>query len=279
MTDNQQSTASDPASAAHPFNDLRTASGTVRRGGGAHRMPAPPTALKGRAAVVAVAAGAAAAAGHTVTQDTSADTTSADQIALAAGTSVQLPDGLELPGLTETDDSGATVVVLPDLADPQEIGEFADQVAKGAEAELQRALNVPRPGAIAKPTSGVLTSPYGARWGTIHGGLDIANSTGTPIHTVADGEVIDAGPAAGFGQWVRVRHDDGTVTVYGHVETIDVSVGQRVAAGQQIATMGSRGFSTGPHLHFEVWENNGTDRVDPQPWLAARGIDANSLAH
>ena len=73
------------------------------------------------------------------------------------------------------------------------------------------------------------------------------------------------------GNWVRLRHEDGTITVYGHMETIDVAVGDKVHAGQKIAGMGSRGFSTGSHLHFEVHPNGG-DAVDPAPWLAERGI-------
>ena len=87
-----------------------------------------------------------------------------------------------------------------------------------------------------------------------------------------DGTVIDSGPASGYGQWIRIRHDDGAISVYGHMETLDVSVGERVVAGQKIAGMGNRGFSTGPHLHFEI-HPDGQSAVDPVPWLAARGIN------
>lgn len=125
---------------------------------------------------------------------------------------------------------------------------------------------------VAQPTVGTLTSGFGARWGSMHAGIDIANSVGTPIVAVADGTVIDAGPADGYGQWVRVRHtSDGTVSVYGHVETIETSVGAQVAAGQLIATMGNRGQSTGPHLHLQI-EPAGSGPVDPQAWLAERGV-------
>jgi murein DD-endopeptidase MepM/ murein hydrolase activator NlpD len=127
------------------------------------------------------------------------------------------------------------------------------------------------------PTKGIFTSGFGYRWGVLHAGIDIANSIGTPILAVADGVVIDAGPAAGFGMWVVLRHADGTTTVYGHVNTINVSKGQRVMAGDQIATMGNRGNSTGPHLHFEV-HLNGTNKVDPLPWLAARGLSVGRYA-
>ena len=111
------------------------------------------------------------------------------------------------------------------------------------------------------------------RGGAFHYGVDIANRMGTPERAVADGTVIQAGPASGFGLWVRIRHDDGTVTVYGHMDRILVSQGQRVGAGQQIATMGARGQATGPHLHFEVWAGGSqSNKINPLPWLAARGI-------
>ncbi|GAB1510181.1 M23 family metallopeptidase [Actinophytocola sp. KF-1] len=125
-------------------------------------------------------------------------------------------------------------------------------------------------GGVARPAAGTLTSTYGARWGTIHYGIDIANSIGTPIFSAMAGEVIDSGPASGFGLWVRVGHDNGLITVYGHINESLVSVGQRVAAGEQIATMGNRGQSTGPHLHFEVHE--GGNKIDPLPWLRSHGV-------
>jgi len=140
---------------------------------------------------------------------------------------------------------------------------FAEQRAE-REARLQRPLYV-------MPTRGILTSEFGYRWGALHSGIDIANAIGTPIYAVADGVVIAAGPVAGFGIWVKLRHPDGTVTLYGHLNSTTVSVGERVMAGDQIATMGNTGNSTGPHLHLEV-HANGTDRVDPARWLALRGV-------
>lgn len=124
---------------------------------------------------------------------------------------------------------------------------------------------------VARPAEGTFTSGFGTRWGTFHAGIDIANAEGTPIYAAMAGTVIDSGPASGFGQWIRIQHDDGTITVYGHMSTLGVSVGERVKAGQYIAGMGSMGFSTGSHLHFEVHPGGGA-AVDPQPWLAARGI-------
>ncbi|WP_295628149.1 M23 family metallopeptidase [uncultured Corynebacterium sp.] len=123
----------------------------------------------------------------------------------------------------------------------------------------------------AKPAEGSLTSGYGPRWGAMHNGIDIANGIGTPIHAVMGGVVTDSGPASGYGNWIRVKHNDGSVSVYGHMETLAVSVGQTVTAGQYIAGMGNQGHSTGSHLHFEI-HPNGSTPVDPQEWLAARGI-------
>lgn len=126
-------------------------------------------------------------------------------------------------------------------------------------------------GGVALPASGAFTSGFGPRWGSFHSGVDIANGLGTPIYAAMAGTVIDSGPASGYGNWIRIRHDDGSITVYGHMQTLAVSVGQRVAAGEYIAGMGSMGFSTGSHLHFEIWPD-GVNAADPQAWLAARGI-------
>ena len=129
---------------------------------------------------------------------------------------------------------------------------------------------VPGIGGLVGPARGVFTSGFGSRWGTFHNGIDIAGPIGTPIYAVANGTVIDAGPAQGFGLWVRIRHDDGSITVYGHMYDFFVSVGERVPAGMQIARMGNRGDSTGPHLHFEVIVDG--RHVDPQRWLARHGV-------
>ncbi|MPZ86306.1 MAG: peptidoglycan DD-metalloendopeptidase family protein [Actinophytocola sp.] len=129
------------------------------------------------------------------------------------------------------------------------------------------------PGRYATPVDGRVTSGFGPRWGTTHYGIDIAAPLGTPIRAVTDATVIEAGPASGFGLWMRLHHRDGTVTVYGHINTIDRPRGAHVAAGERIATVGARGEATGPHLHFEVWPHGDrTARVDPQPWLAQHGI-------
>ncbi|SFF11966.1 M23 family metallopeptidase [Blastococcus tunisiensis] len=127
-------------------------------------------------------------------------------------------------------------------------------------------------GAVA-PTSGRVTSCYGSRWGTLHAGIDIAAPIGTPVYTPEDGIVLQAGPASGFGLAVAVQHGDGAITLYGHVNQMFVSAGQVVQAGHQIAEVGNRGQSTGPHLHFEVHTGGlYANRGNPVPWLSSRGI-------
>lgn len=127
------------------------------------------------------------------------------------------------------------------------------------------------PAPAVRPVAGVVSSNYGSRWGTMHYGVDFADALGAPIKSVAGGTVIEAGPASGFGMWVRVLHDDGTTGVYGHVNDIYVTQGQRVNAGDVIATVGNRGQSTGPHLHLEIWDQGG-NKIDPMSWMASKGV-------
>jgi murein DD-endopeptidase MepM/ murein hydrolase activator NlpD len=124
------------------------------------------------------------------------------------------------------------------------------------------------------PAAGYTSSCYGARWGVTHFGIDIAAPIGTPIYAASSGVVQRAGPATGFGLAVYIRGDDGAVTVYGHMNTYSVGAGERVVAGEQIATVGARGQATGPHLHFEVHPNGAlySGAVNPAPWLRARGV-------
>lgn len=170
-----------------------------------------------------------------------------------------LPGGIEVP----------PVAPLPDL------GTAVQQWTSG-----QPWLNsvTPNKQRTVQPVSGTLTSDFGPRWGAFHGGLDVAAPIGTPILSAEDGMVVDAGPASGYGLWVKVHHDDGSTAVYGHVNEFLVHAGQRVSAGQQIATVGNRGESTGPHVHFEVWDPSGA-KIDPSGWLRNRGVVANWVDH
>ena len=123
------------------------------------------------------------------------------------------------------------------------------------------------------PLRGTLTTAFTMRWGQMHWGIDIAAPMMTPEYAAAAGTVLRAGPASGYGNVIYIQHVNGDVTVYGHMEEVLVTAGQTVRSGELIARVGSRGFSTGPHLHFEVWAGGlDGDRVDPVAWLAEQGI-------
>ena len=90
---------------------------------------------------------------------------------------------------------------------------------------------------------------YGSDW---HPGIDIGNYYGAPVYAAASGYVAMAGWMRGYGRYIEINHDYGYVTVYGHMSSIIVEAGEYVTKGQIIAYVGSSGYSTGPHLHFEI---------------------------
>ncbi|HEY0638632.1 MAG TPA: M23 family metallopeptidase [Pseudonocardiaceae bacterium] len=201
-------------------------------------------------------------------QSSDGTTSALDGIAPLAGDNVQTTFGIG--GGTTAEDMLRPQVLAYAKTDTTQV----QSLAKGERIGVERAAReaeARRP-LYALPTVGTFTSGYGARWGTTHWGIDIANRIGTPIVSAADGVVVETGPASGFGLWVRVQHNDGTITVYGHIDRSLVHKGQQVKAGEQIATMGNRGQSTGPHLHFEVWNPNGA-KINPVTWLRNKGLD------
>jgi hypothetical protein len=120
------------------------------------------------------------------------------------------------------------------------------------------------------PAAGRITQ----EWHGGHDGIDIGNNFGTPIYSVGPGRVTHSGDddPGGYGSYINILHDDGSMTQYGHMQRRLVSEGQRVNAGQQIAEMGSRGSSTGPHLHLRTYARNGDARgINPRSYLSARG--------
>jgi hypothetical protein len=129
------------------------------------------------------------------------------------------------------------------------------------------------------PTEGPLTSGFGQRDGPtgggvrLHAGLDLAPGCDAPIVAASAGVVVRAGVASGYGNLVVVDHGGGLVTRYAHMEDDDllVVVGQPVVAGQQVARVGTKGDSTGCHLHFEVLVDGVP--TDPSAFLAQQGLD------
>jgi murein DD-endopeptidase MepM/ murein hydrolase activator NlpD len=121
------------------------------------------------------------------------------------------------------------------------------------------------------PVAGRPSSGYGLRSDPIHGGtvnhpgFDLAAASGTEVTAAASGTVVHAGPAGTYGNLVTLRHDNGFETRYAHLSAVDVKVGDVVDAGADLGKVGTTGYSTGPHLHFEVRHDGKT--IDPAPLL------------
>ncbi|MHB8279607.1 MAG: M23 family metallopeptidase, partial [Candidatus Humimicrobiaceae bacterium] len=121
------------------------------------------------------------------------------------------------------------------------------------------------------PTQGIVTSEFGEiRQNHKHNGIDIANTEGTPIYATADGTVIAVGSSGNFGKRIMIYHGtdesgETYVTIYAHLSQFSVSVGDKVTQGTLIALMGNTGYSTGPHLHYEIRVNGSS--INPRDFL------------
>lgn len=128
---------------------------------------------------------------------------------------------------------------------------------------------------ICVPTKGTVTSEFGPRIHPIfktegfHTGIDIASKLGTPITSAFSGVVYEVGQSEAYGNYVIMKHSDSLFTFYGHCDSVKVEKSMVIRAGEIIAYMGSTGYSTGPHLHFEIRINGKS--VDPA--YALKGID------
>ncbi len=121
------------------------------------------------------------------------------------------------------------------------------------------------------PVRGWITSGYGRRISpftgesSLHQGIDLASPVGTPIYAPADGVVIFVGAKEGYGNFIMIAHGYGIISRYGHNAENLVQIGQRIKRGEQIATVGMTGQTTGPHLHYEVVLNGMT--ANPQKFI------------
>lgn len=114
---------------------------------------------------------------------------------------------------------------------------------------------------------GMRKSPTTGTW-ELHDGVDIAGGVGTPIYAPAPGRVVKVSYSPiGYGNHLMIQHGYGYITLFGHCSKIFVKPGAEVSAGQLIAHVGATGNVTGPHLHYEVWNNDGT-KFDPDEFLA-----------
>lgn len=130
----------------------------------------------------------------------------------------------------------------------------------------QSTIPAAKPGLLDWPAKGRLSQGYGSTsstgfindYYTFHNGVDIANAIGTPVYAPADGKIAATGNDGqyAYGKWIAINHENGLVTLYGHLSLQLVSTGTSVKRGQKIGYIGSTGFSTGPHLHFTVYATN-----------------------
>ncbi|MEU6369175.1 M23 family metallopeptidase [Streptomyces sp. NPDC046931] len=115
----------------------------------------------------------------------------------------------------------------------------------------------------------------GSLWSSgTHTGIDFHAATGTPVHAVGSGTVVEIGWGGAYGNQIVIKMNDGTYTQYGHLSSIGVSVGQSVTPGRQIGLSGATGNTTGPHLHFEARTSQeyGSD-IDPVAYLRSHGVN------
>ncbi len=268
-TTDESDTATDEAGAE------RCSVPVVVAGHGRHRA-----ALARRRPAVFLAAALVTAAGLGVLTGGETEAQAQAEPAPPVSESVSVARALGIEGTTPAvpvpvEAEAAQLAELASSRADRDLERFAAAVAQSEADQLtQLAIaEAARPDAVLPVQGARLTSGFGARWGTLHAGIDLAAPMLTPEYAAMDGVVLEAGPASGYGNAVYIQHENGDVTVYGHMETILVEAGQVVRAGDTIALLGNRGQSTGPHLHFEVHVGglNGT-KVDPIPWLRERGV-------
>jgi murein DD-endopeptidase MepM/ murein hydrolase activator NlpD len=189
------------------------------------------------------------------------------QISYVEDMSKELARNAKMEHSPETDElvgigGPETVVALDKAADhlEREVRHISDRL----HSDVLRLASIPR----GLPVNGYITDGFGMRRNPfngegreVHEGLDIAVDFGTPVTATADGLVIYAAPHAGYGNLVIVYHSNGITSRYGHLSRISVEAGQRVRRSDQVGNVGSTGRSTGPHVHYEIREND--QSVDP----------------
>jgi murein DD-endopeptidase MepM/ murein hydrolase activator NlpD len=201
-------------------------------------------------------------------------------VALGAGSALPAPTGDQAVAALGAKDGGAV-----DAFTGQTTGEQPGQLAADRQRTLSaRASRAQRRTGVGDPTrlpewvvpaNGPLSSLFGARWGTHHYGIDIAAPYGSTVRAASAGKVVRAGWYGGYGMIVIIDHGNGVTTRYGHNSQLLVEEGDVVEAGQPISKVGSTGYSTGPHCHFEVRIDD--KPLDPIPFMRDRGIDFSKV--
>jgi murein DD-endopeptidase MepM/ murein hydrolase activator NlpD len=178
---------------------------------------------------------------------------------------------------TEQQREVKTAAVSARIIQAQRIARSAERSSVAKKASVAAALRKAEAARKARerwimPIKGaVFTSGFGWRWGRMHEGDDFGTPVGTPLASMSTGTVLFAGWEGGYGNKVEIQYWDGTVSVYGHMSQISVSVGDSVSRGDIVGLSGNTGHSTGPHLHLEIHPGGGA-AIDPAPWLHDHGL-------
>lgn len=180
----------------------------------------------------------------------------------------------DLAGEARTVIAGATATATETATEAQAAADRDAAAKAAATAETQRQQAIAAAHRWVSPVAGyTLTSGFGFRWGKMHPAQDLACPPGSAVHALSSGTVVFAGwSTEGYGNFVKIRYWDGTVSWMAHNSRLIVSVGDQVSPGQLVAYSGSTGHSTGPHVHLEIHPDGGAP-VPPLPWLAAHGVD------
>ncbi|MDI2128966.1 peptidoglycan DD-metalloendopeptidase family protein, partial [Yinghuangia seranimata] len=193
---------------------------------------------------------------------------------LALGTTVVAPAPTQQAPAKQTED--AKPAPAP-KADTSAATAKAAPAKSSTKADTSGASETASASGYVRPVPGAAHHNYGNQgslWSHGHTGDDFAAATGTSVHAVTSGVIVEAGWGGAYGNNVVIKHPDGKYTQYGHLSSISVSVGQHVTTGQQIGLSGATGNVTGPHLHFEVrtGPDYGSD-INPDAYLAAHGVN------
>ncbi|MFF1452783.1 M23 family metallopeptidase [Streptomyces sp. NPDC058274] len=249
------------------------------RATGKHRRPSRLTRTTKNAAGVAVLTTTGVIgtlAAPALAADTSVEQTGLTQ-AITIGDSVADQIDAQAAAQQQAADQAAALKKAEEAA-RKRAAEKAEK-EREAKARAARAAERKRLNTFVSPITGSYVSTGyktgGSLWSSgSHTGVDFHAASGTAVHAVGSGTVVTAGWGGAYGNQIVIKMHDGTYTMYGHLSSIGVSVGQTVTPGQQIALSGSTGNTTGPHLHFEArtTAEYGSD-MDPVAYLRSHGVN------
>jgi murein DD-endopeptidase MepM/ murein hydrolase activator NlpD len=186
---------------------------------------------------------------------------------VALGTAAAFPDNASDPGAL----TAAGAVTSTDLADRQATLDRATRGDNRTDAAASTVDQMVPEFWLLPLKNYTVSSPFGPRWGLTHPGVDLATNEGTPYFAAHAGTVVLARSDGGYGLAIEIDCGNGTTLVYGHSSALLVHEGQKVEAGQLLGLTGNTGYSTGPHLHFEVRQHG--QAVNPVSFLLGKGVD------